>query len=96
MDEAWRPASPRTWNRQLSALGSFVAFGRRPRWPVLDLVAGLDRRLKEADNSRELTLLELEPLWSRECVGLREHCLWRPPYETAARADGVLSLRSTT
>jgi integrase len=92
VEEAWSRASPRTWNRHTSALGSFVAFCRRRGWPVQDLVAGLDRRREKADNSRVLSFLELDRLWSRESVGLRERCLWRLLYETAGRADEVLSL----
>jgi integrase len=92
LEQAWGRCSPRTWNRHLSALGSFVALCRRRGWPVQDLVAGLDRRREKADNTRVLSFLELERLWSRESVGLRERCLWRLLYETAARADEVLSL----
>jgi integrase len=92
VDQAWFRRSPGTWNRHLSALGSFVAFCRRRGWPVQDLVAGLDRGREKAGNTRVLSLPELERLWSRETVGLRERCLWRLLYETAARADEVLSL----
>ena len=92
VDQTWGRRSPRTWNRHLSALGSFVAFCRRRGWPVPDLVAGLDRRREKADNTHVLSYLELERLWSRESVGLRERCLWRLLYETAGRADEVLSL----
>ena len=82
--ETWSQASPRTWNRHLSALGSYVAFCRRRGWPVQDLVAGIDRWREKADNSRVLSFLELDRLWSRENVGLRERCLWRLLYETCA------------
>ncbi len=92
VERAWGRHSPRTWNRHLSALGSFVAFCRRRGWPVGDLVASLDRRREKADNTRILSFLELDRLWSRESVGLRERCMWRLLYETAARADEVLSL----
>src|SRR5712691_8466480 len=70
------------WNRDLSALGSFVTFCRHRGWPVQDLVAGLDRRREKADNTRVLTFLELERLWSRESVGLPDRL--RP---VAAAAD---------
>jgi integrase len=92
VEETLAGSSPRTWNRHLAALGSFVAFCRRRVWPVQDLVAGLDRWREKADNSRVLTFLELDRLWSRESVGLRERCLWRLLYETAARAGELLSL----
>src|SRR5258707_10987826 len=90
--EAWAQFAPATWNRHLSALGSLVAFCRRHRWPVQDLLSGLDRWREKADRTRVLSYLELERLWSRESVGLREKCLWRLLYETIARADEVLSL----
>ncbi len=91
VEHAWGQRGPRTWNRHLSTLGSFVAFCRRRGWPVGDLVAGPDRRREKADNTRALSLLELDRLWSRESVGLRERSMWRLLYETA-RADEVLSL----
>jgi integrase len=90
--QSWGQRSPRTWNRHLSTLGSLVAFCGRRGWSVQDLVAGLDRRREKGDNTRVLSFLELERLWSRESVGLRERCLWRLLYETAGRADEVLSL----
>ncbi len=92
VEHAWGQRGPLTWNRHLSTLGSFVAFCRRRGWPVGDLVAGLDRRREKADNTRALSFLELDRLWSRESVGLCERCMWRLLYETAARADEVLSL----
>jgi integrase len=39
-----------------------------------------------------MSLLDLERIWSRDGVGLREKCLWRLLYETAGRAEEVLSL----
>jgi integrase len=57
-----------------------------------DLVQDLDRRREKTDRTGTLSYPELERLWSRESVGLREKCLWRLLYETAARAEEALSL----
>jgi integrase len=90
--QAWGQAGPATWNRHLSTLGSFAAFCRRRGWSLPDLVQDLDRRREKADRTGTLSYPELERLWSRESVGLREKCLWRLLYETAARAEEALSL----
>lgn len=90
--QTWSRVAPATWNRHLAALGSFAEFCRRRGWLVVDLVAGLERRPEKADQTRVASVLELERLWSRDDVTLRERCLWRLLYETAGRADEVLSL----
>jgi hypothetical protein len=96
VQQVWGRRSPRTWNRHLSALGSIVAFCRCRGWPVQDQVAGLDRQREKADNSRVLSFLELDRLWSRESVGLRERACGasstRPP---PARTRSAAS-KSTT
>src|SRR5437899_1270409 len=85
--QAWSGVAPATWNRHLAALGSFAEFCRRRGWLVEDLIAGLERRPEKADQTRVASALELERLWSRDDVALRERCLWRLLYETAARAE---------
>ena len=44
------------------------------------------------DNTRAIPLEDLEELWRRRGVPLREKTLWRLLYETAARASEVLAL----
>jgi integrase len=90
--QAWGALGPATWNRHLAALHSFFGYCRRSGWVLEDPAAGLDRRREKADRTRVLAYAELERLWGRERVGLREKCLWRLMYETACRAEEALSL----
>ena len=57
-----------------------------------DLLAGVPPRRRRADNTRAVPYEDLEDLWRRRGVPLREKLLWRMLYETAARASEVLAL----
>ena len=41
------------------------------------------------DDTRAIPLPELDRLWARTDIPLRERALWRLLYDSAARADGV-------
>jgi integrase len=90
--QAWSEVGPATWNRHLAALRSFVDYCQRRGWLAEDPTAGLERRSERADQTRVMSFLELERIWSRDSMGLREKCLWRFMYETACRAEEALSL----
>ena len=63
------------------------------RWPLAgDLLVGVGPRRRRADNTRAVLYGDLEDLWRRRTVSLREKLLWRMLYETAARASEVLAL----
>jgi integrase len=70
---------------------SFTTFARRHGWLAADPAAVLERRTEPADRTKAITRSSLERLLRREDVALREKCLWRLLYETAARAQEVLS-----
>jgi integrase len=89
---AWADRAPATWNRHLATVRSFFGFCRRRRWLVEDLTIDLERRPEPADRTKALPLAELERLWRRDDVGVREKALWRLLYETAARASEALSI----
>jgi len=89
---AWGGRAPATWNRQVATVRSFLAFCRRRRWLVEDLTVDLERRPEPADRTKAIPLPELERLWRREDVGVREKALWRLLYETAARASEALAI----
>jgi integrase len=89
---AWGRCSPATWNRHVATVRSFVAYCRRRRWLTRDLAADLERRPEPADRTKAIPLAELERLWKRDGVAVREKALWRFLYETAARATEALSL----
>ena len=71
---------------------SLIGYCRRRRRLVDDLTVDLDRRPDPADRTNAIPLPELERLWRRDDVGVREKAPWRLPYETAARAGEVLSI----
>jgi integrase len=89
---AWRGRAPATWNRHVATVRSFFGFCRRRRWLTDDLAVDLERRPEPADRTKAIPLPELERLWRRDDVGVREKALWRLLYETAARASEALSI----
>jgi integrase len=89
---AWGGRAPATWNRHVATARSFIGFCRRRRWLVDDLTVDLERQPESADRTKAIPLPELERLWRRDNIGVREKALWRLLYETAARASEVLSI----
>lgn len=91
VSEAWDPCAPATWNRHVATLRSFTAYARRRGWIVEDPAVVLERRREPDDRTKAIGESSLERLFRRTDVGVREKCLWRLLYETAARAEEVLS-----
>jgi site-specific recombinase XerD len=90
--DAWAGRAPATWNRHVATVRSLFEFCQRRRWLLEDLAVDLERRPEPADRTKAIPLAELERLWRREDVGVREKVLWRLLYETAARASEALSI----
>jgi integrase len=90
--ELHRRAAPATWNRQVATVRSLLAWCARQGWLAEDPTALLERHAVPTDHTRALPYAELDRLWRRESVALREKTLWRLLYETAARAEEVLYL----
>lgn len=88
----WDTAAPATWNRHLATLGSFTAYAARWRWLDVDPAAGLQRRKETVDRTRAIDPAALQRLFDLPDVRLRERTLWRMLYETAARAEEILTL----
>jgi integrase len=64
-----------------------------PPWLLaVDLTGELERRRERMDRTRALTRGQLEALFARRDVPMRERTLWRLLHETAARANEVLCL----
>ena len=84
--------APATRVRQLAILRSACAFWRRRPGSRTDPTAGLERPNVPVDRTKALTRDQLAALWRRDDVSLRERALWRLLYETAARANEILSL----
>jgi integrase len=88
----WAGRAPATWNRHVATIRSFLGFCRRRHWLIEDLTVDLERRPEPTDRTKAIPLAELEWLWRRDDVGVREKALWRLLYETAARASEALSI----
>jgi integrase/recombinase XerC/integrase/recombinase XerD len=88
----WGEVAPATWNRQRACLRSFFAFCGRQRWLVEDPSEALERRRDPEDQTRSIPAAELERLWRRRDVPLRERTFWHLLFETAARAQEILDL----
>ena len=89
---AWGARAPATWNRHVATVRSFLGFCRRRRWLGEELAADLERRPEPVDRTKAIPLPELERLWRRDTIGVRDKTLWRFLYETAARATEALSV----
>ncbi len=81
--------------RQWAILRSACAFWRRRGWLDTDPTAGLERPRVSPDRTKALTREQIAVLWRRTDVALRERTCWRLLYESAARANEVLSLDVT-
>jgi integrase/recombinase XerC/integrase/recombinase XerD len=93
LDGSYGNAAPATWNLNLAALRSFLAFTRRQDWIAWDPTAGIERR--QVRNNPDLRVIprgELEALWRREDIRLRDKTLWRLLFDTAARSHEILEL----
>ena len=90
--QRWGSAQPSTWNTRITAVKSFFSFCRRNGWLDHDPMALVDRRRQPRDQTKAIRYEDLERLWSRRDISLREKTLWRMLYETAARAGEILAL----
>jgi integrase/recombinase XerC/integrase/recombinase XerD len=90
--ERWGEAAPATFNRNLDTMRSAVRYWMEQGWLAADPTSGLRRRRRAADRTRALSRAEIDELLARGDIALREKTLWRMLYETAARANEVLSL----
>ena len=89
---AYPTASPASWNRHVATLRSFAAFARRQGWLEEDPTAAIERRRVPEDHSRALSRADLDRLLTHRDASVRDRCLWRMLYETAARSQEVLML----
>jgi integrase len=92
IEAAWSACAPATWNPHLGTLHSFRRYCADRAWPAPAGALALRRRHEAVDRTRALPQPALERLLSRSGVNVRERCLWRLLYETAARAQEALGL----
>ena len=92
LDDRWGEASPATWNNRLTAVGSFRRWVQAQGWMVADPLAGIERRTQVRDDTAPIRYEQLNALWTRSDVHVREKTLWRMLYETAARTNEIPAL----
>lgn len=85
-------AAPASWNRHVATLRSFLTFAQRHGWLDDDPTLALERRRVPEDNSRALSRADLDRLFTLRTASVRDRCLWRLLYESAARSNEVLCL----
>ena len=88
----WDCAAAATWNRHLSALTSFTAWAGRQEILTTNPARRLERRKPARRSDRAIPRARLDKLLTDDQHGLRERVLWRMLYETAGRAEELLSL----
>lgn len=91
---AYPTASPNSWNRHVATLRSFTSFAARHGWieHADDLTYALERRRAPEDHSKALSQRDLDRLFTSRDASVRDRCLWRFLYESAARTTEVLNL----
>src|SRR5207244_11119031 len=93
LHRSYGTAPPATWNLNRAAVRSFVAYARRQAWLEGDPTAGIERRRERTNpDLRVISRTELDALWRRGDVPLREKTLWRLLYDPAARPDELPGL----
>ena len=78
--EAWDALAPATWNRHVATLRSFTGYCRRRRWLDAAVADGLERRREPVDRTKAIPYAQLDRLWRRDDVAVREKALWRLLY----------------
>jgi site-specific recombinase XerD len=90
--DRWSGVAPATWNRHLSALVSFTTWAQRQDLLETNPARRLTQRTPVRRGDRAIGYARLETLFTDDRHGLRERVLWLLLYETAARAEEILSL----
>jgi integrase len=86
-------AAPATWNLNLAALRSFLTYCRRQGALQADPSTVIERRrVRTNPDQWVIPAAQLEGLWHREGVPVRDKTLWRLAYDSAARTNEILSL----
>ncbi len=88
----WDTSAPSTWNSRITALQSFIGYCDRNDWIGRDPLREVERKREPRDETKAIAYDDLDNLWSRPDVALREKTLWRMLYETAARTNEILAL----
>ncbi|MEU7835647.1 MULTISPECIES: site-specific integrase [unclassified Nonomuraea] len=90
--DRWTTAAAATWNRHLSALVSFTTWAQRQDLLATNPARRLERRKPARRGDRAIPATRLDKLFTDPAHALRERVLWRLLYDTAARAEEILTL----
>jgi len=90
--KAYPTASPAAWNRHVATVRSFMAWCTRQGWVAQDPTGLLERRHVPIDHDRALSRQRVEQILTDRHLTVRDRCMFRLLYETAARAQEVLRL----
>lgn len=90
-------ASVATFNRNHATIGAFLAWAQRKGHIVTSPLDGVERRRQRRTKAQSAKVSaipyeDLNALWTRRDISVREKTLWRMLYETAARSEEVLTL----
>jgi site-specific recombinase XerD len=90
-------SAPATHNRNLASIQSLFGWAVRKRLLTENPADELERRkerrtARQADQARAITRQDLEILWGRSDIALRDKTLWRLLYETGCRASEALGI----
>ena len=90
-------SAPATHNRNLATVQSLFGWAVKKRLIAEDPTQGLERRkerrtARQADHARAIPRRDLDALWARVDLSVRDKALFRLLYETGCRANEVLAL----
>jgi integrase len=90
-------AAAATYNRSRSAISSLFAFAERRGWIDHNPAHAVERHRERPDAAqlerrRAIPIRDLEALWGRKDIPIRERTLWRLAFDTAGRANEILGL----
>lgn len=88
----WATSAAPTWNRSLATVKSFFVFAARQGWVTGDPTQVLERRREVVDHDRALSREQINAITTNRSLSVRDRCLFKMLYETAARAEEVLRL----
>ncbi|MEX2985688.1 tyrosine-type recombinase/integrase [Streptomyces sp. C36] len=89
----WGDRAEATWNRNRQTVLSFLEWARDAEYTTAKLPARCRPRTITVDTTKAVdTEEDLSSLWDAEQITLRERALWRPMYESAARASTLLGI----
>ncbi|MEV6840386.1 site-specific integrase [Streptomyces sp. NPDC051133] len=80
-----------TVNRELSIVRKAIGWWRAQGWIEADPTTGIERRPVPPDRTKALSKPQIAALWALE-ASVREKTFWKLLYESAARAEEILSL----